>query len=157
MAKWKPLPTDPEVLAGLLKSLKDKEMKLEADLAIKDNPNMATSIQRLALATARLKKDTEGINKMQYESLDDRQKSEAMVRRLQFLEKQQTITMQNLEERIGSSKDAKKIIELYDHLEKGRRELSEAYSSTKKNFEDHGLDLETLIPTTWDFLSDICK
>lgn len=157
MAKWKPLPTEPSILTGLLNSLKDKEMKLEADLAIKDNPTLATNIQRLALATARLKKDTEGINKMQYESLDDRTRSEALVRRLQYLGNQQKNTLSNLESIIGSEKDAKKIIELFEHCKNGRDELKKAYEATKKDFEDQGLRLETLIPTTWDFLSDICK
>jgi len=151
MAKWKQLPTDPVELHELLGKLRDKEMKLEADLAIASTPTLGGAITKLALATAGVKKMDANLMKLEMPDEDSRIQAKALATRIEYLRNQLVSAEQLLQDTIGDS--AKKLLELREHREQEFDQLCAIYDSTNQLFDTHDIPLGKLLPSTADFVA----
>lgn len=156
MAVWKPLPTDVNELKELHSKLKDKEMRLEADLAIKDNPELEDVIVQLALATARAKKLKAGINKVPLD-LSARSQAAGLAVRIRFLENQLSNAHERCNKVCGDAKTASKWVELSNHNYSEIAQLKTIYEASEKRLQGTGVDLDVLLPSTAKFIKDSDK
>lgn len=142
----KPLPNDPDKLRELLKSLKDKEMRLEADLAIKENPDYEDKIIQIILAMSDVRKAEKGL-KLATQS-DKEIKEEIKTREAQykyFKNRAETAKCRLDELREGIDSD-----EMKSQKEQAVERLRDCY---KENKPDE-LDLKKLVPSLEDYLDN---
>jgi len=152
MAKWKELPTDPDDLRKLYDRLKDKEMKLEADLAIKEHPQVEEAITRVALALAEVKKLDEQIQKADKpDDLAERRKMEALVTRANHLRRQLEIAEDQIRELGGKS--AEKLSELRMNRDRSFSQLCQIFTHSQGVLSDYELDLPGVLPSIADFIA----
>jgi len=150
--KFKELPTDPMALKALLQKLKDKEMRLEADLAIKEHPEVEDAIVRLALAIADVKKIDGAILKADKpETEEGRKQLEGLVNRIRYLENNLAAAKQLLRESHGGT-IGERYVELKKYRDMAKAQLQTIYQETGKIFAEAGLDLDSILPSVKDYL-----
>jgi hypothetical protein len=150
--KWHELPTDPAQLREMYEKLKDKEMRLEADLAIKEHPEVEEGITRVALALSDVKKLDQSILKA--EKPDDeasRREVEALVNRAAHLRNQLEVAESQLREKAGKAGD--RMIDLRRARDVSFQQLIRVFKAAEKVFEEHSLDLAKIIPSISDFVA----
>lgn len=152
MAKWKELPTDPAELQALYEKLKDKEMRLEADLAIKEYPEIEEIITKVALGLADVKKLDDKIQKAtKPEDPEERKQIEALVNRRQHLQQQLDLCEAQIKEKGG--KEINKLIELKQQRDLSFDQLASIYTVAHELLGDHELRLATVLPSITDFIA----
>lgn len=149
MAKFKKLPETEFELLELLQKLKDKEMRLEADLAIKDHPQLETPIAHMALAIAEVKKLDGQIVKVE-KPMDKTTEVNAAVTRIQYLRGQ----LQTAEEGLKSlmPDTGNKLLDLASNRQLGMNQLSGIYAAVDKKFKEHGIDLAAALPSITEYI-----
>ena len=151
MPKWKELPTDPAALHTLYARLRDKEMKLEADLAIKEHPEVEEAITRVALALAEVKKLDENIQKSEKpRDLAERKQVEALVNRANHLRRQ----LEDAETQIRNigGKAAEKLSEIKMNRDRSFAQLCQVFEYSKGVLNNFDLNLSVLVPSITDFI-----
>jgi predicted nucleic acid-binding Zn-ribbon protein len=151
MLKWKNLPSDPEVLKERLQKLRDKEVKLEADLAIKDQPELEEGITHVVLAMYEVRKLDSAIRKSQKPATpEDRRAVDALVKQIQFYKSKLAAAEQGLKERGGST--AEKYAVLHQHRARAANQLLKIFDETHDVFSGKGINLTNLLPSVKDLL-----
>lgn len=149
--KWSELPTDAVALKELYAKLKDKEMRLEADLAIKDHPEVEACVTKLALALADVKKLDLDIGKIATPESESRKKElDALMLRAEHLRRQLKIVEDQIEEFGG--KVMEKLGTLRSNRAKSFEQLREVYGETSRIFGEFGFNLDAVIPSIMDFI-----
>lgn len=154
MAKtFKELPTDPQKLRELLKILKDKEMKLEADLAIRDQPDLEEGITKIVLAMSEVRKMDEAMRKSDKPvSPEDQKAVEALISQRNFYQgKADTLTKLILEK---GGREAEKFAEVVNIRREYVNQLQKVYHFVSDKFEQKGINLRNLVPSLADFLDE---
>ena len=152
MAKWKQLPTDRDELEALYTSLKDKEMKLEADLAIKEHPPVEEAVTLVALSLADVKKlDSKIMKETVSESSESKARLNALLNRATYLRQQLEITESQIKQHGG--KTAERIASLKYDRDRSFNQLMSSYRHAKKIFDDLDLDLAKILPSVTDFIA----
>lgn len=152
VAKWKELPTDVAELRNLYDRLKDKEMKLEADLAITENPNVEEAITRVALSLAEVKKLDEQIQKT--DKLADpvaRRQMDALVNRANHLRRQLEVAEAQISKLGG--KTAEKLSGLRMNRDRSFAQLNSVFRHASVTLNQFDLQLEQIIPSIADFIT----
>jgi len=151
MAKGKQLPTDTDELRNLYDKLKDKEMKLEADLAIKEHPEVEEAIIKVALALADVKKMDEQIHKApKAADLTTQSKLEALINRANYLKNQLEIVEQQILRTGGT--DAERLTSLKKQRDCSFRQLVTVFEKAQEVFGRYELDLRKVVPSISDFI-----
>jgi len=148
-AQWEQLPTDVDTLKKMLQTLKDKEARLEADLAIKEHPEVEESVIRLALAMAEVRKLDIAIAKSPQPERD----VSAMLNRLQYLENQITSLRDALKTKDG--KIAEKWHRHQKHRESALKQLKEQFDGTCKVFREFDLQPERVLPSIAEYVGEL--
>ncbi len=151
MVGFKKLPNDPAALADRLRRLKDKEARLEADLAIKDHPALEAAITHVVLAMADVRKmDATLLRSNKPAKLEDRKQVEALVKQIEFYKHKLTTAKELLREKGG--RDAEKYAETRQSRVKAFNQLQFIFEQASEVFESQGLNLTQVIPSIADFI-----
>ncbi len=154
MAKWKELTTDPEILAKLLVTLKDKEAKLEADLAIKECPELEAGITQVVLVMNEVRRlDASIMKNPKPETEEDQRAVEVLCNQLEFYRHKLAAVESSLQEKGG--KAAKKYAELRRNRREALKQLSTIFSGVGEVFASKGIDLKQLLPSIADFTENL--
>jgi len=151
MPAFKPLPTEPDELRDLLAKLKDKELKLEADLAIRDHSPLEDEITTIALAMGELKK----IDAAAYKHLsctENLGESEVALN----LAVAARIKLDAAMAVLGKKTDKGKLL-VENKLSRRRAllQLSNSVDSAQEQFKDANLDMKTIIPSVTNFVKGL--
>jgi hypothetical protein len=154
MAKFKPLPNDPDKLKLMLEQLRDKEAKLEADLAIKDHPELEAAITKLILAIADLKKVEAAVLKADKPgTLQEQRQLEA----LQLQVRVQTGRLRTLEDLLKEKGGPSGLrwLDLKDIRKQYSAQLYDIYRAVVVSFLEHGIDLQKVMPSVLDYVEEL--
>jgi len=150
MAKAKALPTDPKVLASMLAALKDKEAKLEADLAIKEHPELEAGVAAVVLRLVEARKAKAKLDTVQPSDAKKRERLQMLHTRLEHLRRQVEATEAALADEEGGAKyDGMRV-----KLEAAVVGLQEEFDKWLPEFREHGVRLRELLPSLADFLPE---
>lgn len=153
-AKWKELTTDPEALTKLLNTLKDKEAKLEADLAIKECPELEAGITQVVLAMNEVRRwDTSIMKNPKPETAETQKAVEALCNQIEFYRHKLATAESSLQEKGG--KASKKYAELRRNRREALKQLSAIFSASEEVFAVQGISLKQLIPSIADFTENL--
>jgi CCR4-NOT transcriptional regulation complex NOT5 subunit len=148
MAKAKALPTDPKVLASMLAALKDKEAKLEADLAIKEHPELEHGVAAVVMRLVEARKAKAKLDTVQPSDAKKRERLQMLHTRLEHLRRQVEATEAALADEEGGAKyDGMRV-----KLETAVVGLQEEFDKWLPAFQEHGVRLRELLPSLNDFI-----
>lgn len=136
-----------EHLREMLKKLKDKEMKLEADLAIKEHPELEKGIIEVILLISDVRKAERGIKVIK--RVDEKKRMEVLKEQIEYCEKKLTAYRAALEE-INSEDKTKR---MRSDRELAVKKLNKCYKEWQELLVDSNVDLKKLIPPLEDYLS----
>ena len=145
----KQLPNDLEKLRELRKKLKDKEMRLEADLAIKEVPELEQSITELVLCVVDCKRAEKASRVMQRTDEATRRRIAALRRQVGFYENKLNAlrrVLADLENPGGRRSGAE--------LQRLRERLRERHDAVSGEFVQRNVDLGAMIPQLHHFLGN---
>lgn len=165
------LPDSPVELGELLRKLKDKETRLEADLAIKEFPELEIGITEVVLALSDVKKARELEKVTKASSMDSRRAeatleqiaaAEAKIDALRLMDASATRDRQIsfyenrlaiLKESIAENEEVEVIAEVRMSVAEATNRLKEIYAKWSEPFEENGIDLPELIPALRELLA----
>lgn len=132
-----------------LKKLKNKELKLEADLAIREYPEVEDAICRIALALNDYDKSAKTLKVMKA-SKSDKEKIEAFKLQIKYHEEK----IRNLEACVSGllGGDGEKYKKLLAKKEKAKKEVLDAMTETGPIFESNSVKILELIPRLREIL-----
>ena len=145
----KSLPTDPERLREMLEKLKDKEMRLEADLAIKDCPAMEQAITELVLCIADCRRAEKTATVVERSDAAVQKRIETLRSQIAYYENKIRTFKATLAELEDPDSDGPRFSE---EAGKFRARLRKHFDDWVDAFSERGVELETLIPQLNDFL-----
>jgi hypothetical protein len=151
--KVKRLPTDPEELRQLYDKIKDREARLEADLAMRDCPALEDRIKELVLCLVELRKIKQQRYKREAEAPPglERKKLQVLLNQLRFYGEKIALlklTLDDLTSGAGS-----KWINLDQREAETRQQLQRLFEESRSLFQEHEVDLIQLIPSMGDFVT----
>lgn len=149
----KTLPTDPTKLYELLQGIKDKQAKLEADLAIQEHPDLEGGITTVALALHKLKTVSRKVK------VFERASSGTVSSRILFLER----TIEHYKKKIQVAQDEltqigkvseidSKFSSLVEEKKTANKVLVDSLGEWSEAFTNRGIDILKLIPSLQDFV-----
>jgi len=150
MAKKKGIPTDPEELREMLKKLKDKESRLEADLAIKEHPELEQGITCLILAMVDVKKVDQQLRVTKRPASGNEAQVAALTKQIAFYKNKMEAAQATLDELTGGS--GKKLTTLNTKQCEALGELRKQYDEWADAFGDAGVDMFDMIPSLQDYV-----
>lgn len=153
MPKWKPMTETNEELKSRLKHLKNREMRLEADLAIQAHPGLELIITKLAVATAATVLIEQKIEKMRSPTINAQNEVERLITRVNYHRGQLLVAEQQLKAKTGNS--GNKQIELREHYNSELEQLIDLYKEFKQYINDSGVNIRDILPTTADHVVEI--
>lgn len=135
----------PEQLREALRSLRDKEARLEADLAIKEHPELEAEITPIVLALTQLKV----CDKELTASIDvsGQKELKAVEAQLIYFKRRVRELEQVREKLIASSKSAR----LEERRESCAEELNDILMASVPKFEAVGVSIHQIVPSLEDF------
>lgn len=145
----KQLPNDPDKLREMLRKLKDREMLLEADLAIKECPELEQSITELVLCVADCRSVEKTSRVMRRTDEAARGRVDALRRQVEYHENKLGALRRVLAglEDAGGKRSDEELRGLCDRL----RERHDAVSG---EFVQRNVDLGAMIPQLHHFLGN---
>jgi len=169
------LPESPVELAEMLRKLKDKEARLEADLAIKEHPKVEIGITEVVLALSDVKKARE-LEKVTKSSSMNSRRAEATLEQIKAAEEKiQELRLMNeletnakttrqisfyenrlavLKESIAESPEVEEIVEIKGSVDEAIGQLFTVYKKWEPAFESYGVDLCELVPALRELVAE---
>lgn len=144
------LPVDLEGLQARLAALKDKEARLEADLAIRDNSELESEIIRLVILMTDVKKAEKEITVSDKPPSGNLKELEALGNQLKFYQGKVDTLKARIEELSGDA--GSKFSSLKTKKESAIAKLQEEWDKAKPSFDAAGVQLLALLPTMADLL-----
>jgi len=150
-AKIKPkeLPADLDGLREALAKLKDKEARLEADLAIKEHPELEEHLATVVLRFVEWKRAVAGFEALQPSDEKQRAQLAALQRQLDFYEAKVADVRAAMAD-AGAGKNHERLV---TKQTVARDTLREAYEAAVPDLETHGVRMVELLPSLEDFLT----
>ena len=169
----KELPTDPDELKQILIKLKDKEIRLEADLALRQQPTLEPAIISICIAIHDVKQADIAlkVTQLQSGSVDNTKRLEQLTRLIKVYEANiakvtadESIKKVFYEQKIESCKMARrdlakgadtKYLRLKADRELAVQRLRKELSRQKKHFEDAGFNFQYFLPQLEKFVPEL--
>jgi len=144
----KELPTDPDKLHELLKKLKDKEAKLEADLAIQEHPELEDGITAVVLAMSACRKADRKFKLAEKPPVPEREHIESLEAQVEYYRSKLDAAETALAERVEGS---------YLKIKRAQRAAHDTVKTTfetwRHTFDERGVDINSLLPGLANLLS----
>jgi hypothetical protein len=153
MAKFTELPTDPATLKEMLEKFKDKEMKLEADLAIRIHPTLEDYIIGVMVAMSEVKKRKEALKSVH--PTMDKVKGDTLAslnNRLRHF-KQQVELLESMIKK-HTNDPSGKYVEANEILRLSVAQLRTKYIEACNKFAEQGVDLTKVLPNVTECLEE---
>lgn len=148
MSKLKDIPSNPEDLKAYYKKLKDKELRLEGDLAINDDPDLEDAIMGIILALHDVKEIDSKIRVVERPSADVESRIVALKGQVALYESRLEAVKATLKElESGGGKFHRMSGDYVTAL----KNLRDQVLKWKDRFEAQGVNLLELIPTLSEF------
>lgn len=144
------LPTDLVGLQTRLAMLKDREARLEADLAIRESPELEAKIIRLVILMTDVKKAEKEITVSDKPPSGNLKELEALGNQLKFYQGKVDTLKARIEELSGDA--GSKFSTLKTKKALALSKLQEEWDMMKADVEKEGVNLLTLLPTLADLL-----
>ena len=148
--RFKALPTNGLELRAMIEKLKDKEARLEADLAIREHPRLEDGIMTLVLAMSDVRKLDGQIKITDRPSRDTTRERDRLEKLITFYEGKIATCRSQLES-VSDGSDAKFISLRKDRAEASAR-LQDHMNEWADAFGDVDVDICKLIPSLHDLL-----
>lgn len=152
MAKAKVMPTDIEGLREELAKLKDKEARLEADLVVREHPDLEKAIIRLILVMTEVRKAEKDIAVTDKPPETARKQIEALQNQLRFYENKIVAIKAQIESLSGDA--GTKFATLRSKRAEAVLKLQAEWTTAKPEFDAKSVKMLDLIPSLNDLLNE---
>ena len=146
----KELPSDPVELRKLLVKLKDKEVRLEADLAIREHPELEEGIMMIVLSLSDAKKIAQGLKLVERPAEKIQTQVVSLQTQIKFYQNKLLSLQENLARLVGGTSD--NFVKLSEDYIAKQKILREHVNAWETKFMEFGVNLLELIPTLSEHL-----
>jgi len=143
----KRLPTDLSGLRKLLRSLKDREIRLEADLAIKDHPEMEDAVISVMVRVADAQKAKTQLDAVRPTDVEECSRIIALQRQATYFRERLKTLEEAMKEAAGE-----KFTGFQAKYDQAQTLLSAEYLKRQRVFDEHGISLRELLPCLDEYL-----
>jgi len=147
MAKKK-LPTDVGMLREMLRKLRDREVRLEADLAIKEHPELEDAIIAVVLRLTDAKKAKVRLDAVQPGDHRECARLQALQRRAAYYREQ----LASIEAALCETTAGEKFAGFQSKFDESRALLGAEFAKRQEALEERGVRLLELLPSLDEFL-----